>query len=114
MERAPSLRDCHRACGRNPERAPPSAEAVDLARQNVCHALGIEIADGELHHAASPLRYELFSALAEATEDPDRAPPTWLRDGAPLGILTPIQPGGHFHGRKALHHRPRRPWSKLR
>ena len=32
----PGLRDCHLACGPAPQRAPPSASDVDVARRAVC------------------------------------------------------------------------------
>ena len=92
----PALQNLHRACGPEAARQPPSQGAVALARRRVCRALGIAAEEGELHHPASPLRYGLFQALVDATGDCDRAPPVWLRSGAPLGIQASIPPGGHF------------------
>ena len=96
MRSTPGLRTCHLACGAAPRRAPPSAADVDVARRAVCTALGIEAARADLHHQASPLRYGLFQALTEATEEKDTAPAEWLRSGAPLGVTQPIPAGGHF------------------
>ena len=96
MDTYPALRNLHRACGSPPARTPPSDRAVKQARAMVCRAIGLEPADGERHHVSSTLRYGLFEALVEATGDRDKAPPRWLRDGAPLGILAPIPTGGHF------------------
>ena len=96
MRTTPGLRDCHLACGPAPQRAPPAAADVDVARRAVCTALGIEASRADLHHPASPLRYGLFQAITEATEDPDKAPAEWLRSGAPLGVTQPIPAGGHF------------------
>ena len=96
MAATPSLRDCHLACGLEPLRDQPPESDVAKARAAVGALLGLTGAEAEAHHPASPLKHAIFSALTAATKDPDTAPATWLRDGAPLGILNPIPPGGHF------------------
>ena len=96
MRSTPGLRNCHWACGPAPRRAPPTDADVDVARRAVCTALGIEAERADRHHPASPLRYELFQVLTEATEEQDTAPAEWLRSGAPLGVTQPIPAGGHF------------------
>ena len=90
------LRNLTGACGADPARNPPEAATLVELRRRLATALGVEPKDFEDHHPASPWRYALVRALQVATDDPDEALHTWLRDGAPMGVTKVIEPGGLF------------------
>ena len=92
----PALRQVHLACGDSPGRPPPAEEDVAAARHAMGEALGLPIALADAHHAASPLRYELFRALAKRASDSDTEVAGWLQHGAPMGIRRPVVAGGLF------------------
>ena len=92
----PDLQGIAGACGQNPSRSPPHASAVSWARKLVAESFGLTPAQAEWHHAASPWRPELISAVLSAAGDPDVEVPTWLSEGAPVGVNVAIRPGGHL------------------
>ena len=89
------------ACGVAPVRTPPEDDEVDIARAAVSAALGLPPWVHRQRHAASPLRYGLFKAIVDATGDPDKAPPKWLKNGAPLGVESSIPEGATFRRTRA-------------
>jgi len=84
------------AFGPKPSRPPPSDTSVAELRAQVCIALDLDPAEGELHNAFSPWRHAVVARLQELSGDPDKVLSTWLRVGAPMGIDVPIDPGGLF------------------
>ena len=50
----------------------------------------------ERTHPASGIRYGLLQEILRATRDPDQELGSWMEFGAPMGIMRPIRPGGHF------------------
>ena len=92
----PDLQGLHRAGGPEPSRAPPRDQSVACARREFGRCLDVMPGDAEAHHPAAPWRHMLFGALAARLNDPDQEVPTWLADGAPMGLAAPIRRGGHF------------------
>ena len=90
------LRGLVRCCGKEPRRQPPSEAAVAAARTLVEQALGLPSGSAERHHEASTWRYELVREVQRRAGDPDIHVAKWLKDGAPMGLSAPIQPGGLF------------------
>ena len=83
-------------CGKQPARDPPSDENVAWLRRALEKMLAAPLGAFDFSNDASPWRYGLVQAIQEATKDCDRILPTWLREGAPMGLTKEIQPGGHF------------------
>ena len=66
------------------------------ARRNFAACLDVLPAAAEARHPAAPWRHELFRGVLTRLNDPDHEIPTWLAEGAPMGLASPIRPGGHF------------------
>ena len=96
IDQHPELCDLATCCGSSPSSSPPDEHAVAQARLVVARVLRVSDAEAEHRHPASPLRYRLFHALQERSEDADRHVPEWLEKGAPLGLRRKIPLGGHF------------------
>ena len=58
--------------------------------------MGLPVGAAEAHHSASKWRYEVARVVQDLMADSDAEVWRWLRDGAPMGIACPIQPGGWF------------------
>ena len=94
--RSADLCNLRRAFGPTPRRAPPASHSIGSLRAAVAVHLGLHPEEAESRHPASPLQSEIFAAIGTAVADPDQSVPRWLREGAPMGILRPIHPGGLF------------------
>jgi hypothetical protein len=92
----PRLRNLASACGESPSRKPPPQECIDKARASVAQSLGLSRQDAEVCHPASPWKARLVGKVQDLANDPDMALRTWLEHGAPMGLSSPIQPGGLF------------------
>ena len=65
-------------------------------RHRVGGVLGLSPSDAEAHHPASQWRYNLIDTLVKQSEDPDTSLADLAKNGAPLGIESPIPVGGLF------------------
>ena len=83
-------------CGKTPARHPPTDENVAWLRRALETALSAPLGTFDYHNAASTWRYGLVQAIQSAAKDVDKILPTWLRDGAPMGLARDIAAGGHF------------------
>ena len=90
------LRRLSELCGKDPPRAQPSNEVLNVIRADILKVLGKDAAKADDHHPASPWRFELVRAVLEATADSDLVLADWLQGGAPMGLAMDIEPGGHF------------------
>ena len=92
----PELQGLHLAGGAQPRRPPPSAASVSRARATIATALGLDPTSAELHHPAAPWRHQLVKAVLTLMNDADLEVARWLQFGAPMGLTSFIEPGGHF------------------
>ena len=90
------LQGLHLAGGAQPRRPPPSAASVSRARATIASALGLDPTSAELHHPAAPWRHQLVKAVLTLMNDADLEVARWLQFGAPMGLTSFIEPGGHF------------------
>ena len=84
------------ACGKNPLKAPPPPKAVAAIRAKVGAALGISRGECERQHKASEWRFVLIQKLLALSGDRDTFIGDWVQSGSPMGISSPIPPGGWF------------------
>ena len=96
LQEDPDVAGLATCCGSTPAKEPPTESSVSRARAAVAEELGLEPERAELHHPASPWRFEVVRATQQAIGDPDAALPRWLEHGAPMGIAADIEPGGLF------------------
>ena len=89
-----SLRNLTDCFGESASRAPPRPEAVLRARRRVGRALNLPAEQVDAHGPDCKWRYHLVAAIQKMSEDPDEELPTWLRDGAPMGLRRPLRAGG--------------------
>ena len=94
--RHPDLQQLPLAVGENAVRSPPTEASIDAARAAVAEALGICREERNLRHPAGKWRYAIVQAVQKASGDPDIPLGSWLKDGAPQGIVKSITPGGLF------------------
>ena len=94
----PECQDLYRTLGGSPEGNPPAAAVVEEVRECVGRAIGLPPGQAQLRHAACPWRHEIVRQIQRSSGDPDMPLAVWLRDGCPMGITTPIEPGGLFPG----------------
>ena len=77
----------------------PFAE-VDVAREVLCEAFGIEvdkdIGKGESSDTRSRYFANLWEKLLQESGDPEQDLPTWMRHGAPVGWNGSLTPNGVF------------------
>jgi hypothetical protein len=88
------LRGLHECFGGGSARPEPSADLVARVRAEVAASLGLEPGTAEATHSCSPWRFNLVDHVQQASGDPDSYLVPWLRDGAPMGIRSPIESSG--------------------
>ena len=89
-----SLQQLAHACGNGASRAPPSDSLITELRSRVARKIGLSPEQADLHHPASPWRYQLVRKVLAAARDPDTAIADWLEHGTPVGITEQITPSG--------------------
>ena len=92
----PTLSNIHLACGKTPQRPPPSEWAVTEARRKVGKAIGLSHKECRLSHKASGWKFAFIQKLLKLSGARDTVIGDWLESGAPMGISSPIPPGGWF------------------
>ena len=93
-QQQPSLQRLADACGPNASRSPPDDQLIAELRGRVARKIGLSPDRADLHHPASPWRFELVRKVLTAARDPDLAIADWLQHGTPVGIAEPIPPSG--------------------
>ena len=83
-------------CGKAPSRDPPNSEQIAWLRRSLEKMFCAPLGAFDCANEASTWRYNLVQAFQAATHDSDVSLPTWLREGAPMGLCKSITCGGHF------------------
>ena len=81
---------------RDPTRLVESVASIRAASSST---MRLTVDQGECHHAASTLRFDIFHAVARRTGDPDVYIANWLEERAVPGGHFPVRASVSAHGR---------------